>query len=319
MRRKKAEKQPDDQVTLQLRAAARKKRPWTWRGILIAAAVILVPIGLFVWTIWPTPEPPALSVMAFDVLALPKEKVKLRAVLEPSTPQTRRVDLKDYELSFETGNLAKTTSLGQVKTDANGGASLSWQPPAGAAVTRLTVRYPGDKTRRASASGGRIFTLEADSALLVVEVAALSPESVENWRKKKVLDIAATAGAGPALTAARLQKYQVVYLASDADSGELYGKMRGWVERQWGAADAFPPGPVLAPAPGSTIAEMIAALKTRFRGPLAVVAGRGETADALREAGVRIFRLGGNAVAPPIIRLASWAALPQQLEAGPPA
>src|SRR5262249_33780724 len=278
-------------------------------------AVILVPVGLFVWTIWPTPEPPALSVMAFDALALPKEEVKLRAVLEPTTPQKRRVDLKDYELSFETGNLAKTTALGQVKTDANGEVSLSWQPPGGAAVTRFTVRYPGDKTGGASAAGGRIFTFEQDSALLVVEVAALSPESVENWRKKKVLDIAATAGAGAALTAARLQKYQVVYLSTDADSGELYGKMRGWVERQWGAADAFPPGPVLAPMPGSTLAEMIAALKTRFRGPLAVVAGRGETADALRDAGARIFRLGGDAAAAPAVRLPSWAELPKQLEA----
>jgi hypothetical protein len=74
---------------------------------------------------------------------------------------------------------------------------------------------------------------------------------------------------------------------------------------------------VRAPAQGSTIAEMIAALKTRFRGSLAVVAGGGETADALRDAGVRVFRVGGDAVAPPVVRLPSWAELPKQLEAGP--
>ena len=267
MLRKKPQKKLDDELTLRLRAAVRKRRPWTWRAILITLAVILVPIGVLVWTLRPRPAPPAVTVTAFDQVALPKEQVTLRARLETTEAQTNKPDLGGFELLFETGDLAKTAALGKATTNESGEASLTWQPPAGAGLALLTVRYPGDKTRPASVSQGKIFTFDPGAALLVVDIAALAPATLDKWRSENVLRIAAQAGAGTALKAAHDRQYQVVYLATAADSARLYAKMRGWIDNQWAGAEPFPAGPVLATLGGTTV-QTVRELKTRFGGPL---------------------------------------------------
>jgi hypothetical protein len=305
MLRKKPEKKPDDDLTLRLRAAVRKKRPWSWKAVLIVLAVILVPVGILIWTLRPRPEPPAVTVTAFDQIALPKEQVTLRARLEPTDSQTGKIDLAGYELFFEKSDLAKTTALGKAATDDGGEASLAWQSPAGAGLVLFAVRYPGDKARRASASQGKIFTLDRGAALLVVDIAALSPATLEKWRSENVLRIGAQAGAGTALKAAHDRKYQIVYLATAADGPRLYAKMRGWVENQWAGTEPFPAGPVLGTMANSA-ADVLRELKTRFGGPLLVVAGSSQAAKSLRDAGGRLLVIGPDAVEPPAIRLDSW-------------
>src|SRR5207247_1014481 len=140
------------------------------------------------------------------------------------------------------------------------------------------------------------------AALLVVHIAALAPATLDKWRSENVLRIAAQAGAGTALKAAHDRQYQIVYLATAADSARLYAKMRGWIDNQWAGAEPFPAGPVLATLGGTTV-QTVRELKTRFGGPLVVVAGNSESAKALRDVGGRLIVIGGDAVEPPAVRV----------------
>jgi len=312
MLRKKPEKQADDELTLRLRAAARHKRPWSWSSFLVLIAILLVPVGVIVWTLLPRSEPPQITVTAFDQIALPNAQLTLRARIEALEGTSTKPDLDGYELLFDAGDQAKTVAVGKATTDAAGEATLAWQPPAGATLAVFTAQYPGDKRRGRSASQGKIHIVDPGAAVLIVDMAALTNATPAQWRSENVLKIRAAAGAGAALKAAQDRNYRIVYLAASADSGPLYAKMRGWIESQWAAAERLPPGPVLAALGQSTPGDVVADLKTRIGGPLVAVAGNAQTVRALPRFGARLFILGGDAGAD-ATSIESWRELDGQL------
>src|SRR5947209_3679624 len=149
MRQKKQPAKPDDELTAQLRMAARKKRPWTLQGILLALAFILVPAGLFIWFIYPRPDPPALQVTAFDELVAPGEKANVRAQLLPVANAAQGIRLQGRQLLFEEAaplpkpgqEIPRTKAL----TESNGLAQASLELDGKSPFVSFVVRYVSEK------------------------------------------------------------------------------------------------------------------------------------------------------------------------------
>jgi len=306
---------PDDELTMRLRAAARKKRPWTWLGLVITFVIVAVPLGLFAWWVWPRPVPPPLIVLTFDALGLPGEELVLRARLEPKEEDAAGAILEGWDIVFEEvpprpggpARSEKTTS------DANGEATVSWSFRGKEPVADYIVRYLGDRKRKGGEDRGRVYLRAVDTALVLVDVdSALATASEDQWRKKKIGEIAPLAGAGDALRAARDKGSQVVYLALTPERAWLYRKMRSWVESKVAGQDAFPAGPVLGRSSYDQDAaaarhSLLGAIKTSFRGPLRVVTSADEMVAAAQAQGIKTILLGKEAVPAGVTAAKSWA------------
>jgi len=287
MLHKKKPSKPDDELTARLRAAARKRRPWSTAGIGVLLALLLLPVGLLVWWIYPRPELPPLEIVAFDQLGLPGTEVTLRARLEPIQMPDEPLNLSGFTLTFEDELLplqpARERRQIKVTSDRNGAAGAAWSP-ADKAVSPYVVRQIGDRLRPGKFDRGQVFSWPAATALLLVDVQdTLAQVDADAWRKRNVLDIAAVAGAGKALQEARKQKYEIVYLATDADSALVYRKVRGWVANQKAARESFPAGPVLGrPSFDQEAAQareaVLRSLHEQFAGPMVAVVGTSEAA-----------------------------------------
>src|SRR5437899_1416660 len=135
MLKKPEPKPPDDEVTQKLRTAARKRRPVTWKGLLLLLALLAVPAGLLVWWIYPKPEPPRLDVVAFDQLGLARQEVLLCAHLEPLDVNPAEVNLAGFAVFFEENRPPKPgpAQADWLKTTSNrdGFAAVSWTFPKG--------------------------------------------------------------------------------------------------------------------------------------------------------------------------------------------
>lgn len=339
MLRKNPPPKADDELTQRLRTALRQKRAWSIKGLALTL-IILASLGaLLIWWFYPQPEPPPIVLAALDGLAMPNQPVVLRARLQATAPDERKVDLSGYELSFETGILADITALGKATTGADGEASLTWQPPNAEAFRLFTVRYPGDKYRRPSASQARLFAVEPNSPCLLVDVAALSVADVDTWRKRSVFEIARAAGAGPGLNAAAAKGYRILYAAAAADTVALYIKMRGWIDRETAIAAPAPgfdpkagkPPPDAAPLPSGPVLARPAAdfgkdtaaawqglvkdLQRQWKGRVSCVVANAQAASALEGSGATTIVIGPQHVGPPALHVESWIDFEKKLPA----
>jgi len=316
-------KKPEDEITQKLRAAARKRRPMTWQGLLVLLTLILVPAGLLTWLVLHRrPDPPRLDVVAFDQLGLAGQEVKLGAFLEPLDIEPAKVDLSGYQVFFEQNVLPGAAKAGNTKeTDSlrEGMASVSWSFPEGG-KNAFVVRIPGDKQRRGAMDRGQVFLWPKDTPLLLVDVqSTLSSAKADDWKKKNPLEIKPVAEAAKALQTARQKKFQVVYLALAADRPLAYRKVRGWVENQVHGKNPFPAGPVLGRtsyvADGESAAhlEILRGLKESFSGPLAAVVGEREAAAVCRGIGVETILFGVDDAPVDVLRVKSWSEVPARL------
>ena len=322
MLRKEQPRQPDDELTLKLRAAARKRRPLTIRGVLMALMFLLVPAGLFVWWVYPRPEPGRLEIVAFDQLALPEAQVTLRASLATVEPQVPQVRLDGYPVFFEDAAPQAGKEKQSVKAiSQDGAAAAAWRLPPDQPVVEFLARYPGDKRRRPASDGAHIFMRPVATPLLVVDVRhTLTTVGDAGWRKMNILDIPAVAEAGKALEEAQKKmKHQVVYLATHAEDPLAYRKARGWVEDRISSQDPFPAGPVLtrgsfSQEESAARQEILRHLKERFSGPITAVVGQGEAAAVSLAVGVHTILIGDGEAPAEVIRLATWAEVANHLE-----
>jgi hypothetical protein len=319
---RKNESRASDELSERLRASLRQKRSWSVRGLVVTLVIVAALVAGLVWLFYPRPDPPPIVLAAMDALTVPGESPRLRARIEPVPPATPNVDLSGYELSFETGVLADTSALGKAKTGADGEAALTWQRAKDERLRLFTVRYPGDKQRRPSASQARIFLLDPKSPCVIVDIAALAPVRLETWRTRNVFEVRPASGAGPSLMAAEKKGYSIVYAASAADSVPLYTKMRGWLEMQAAAAEPLPAGPVLGrraadfagTAPAALLGMINEQIKGRLQGPVTAIVGTADVAAVLRETGMKTFVIGADPVEPPALPIDSWDDLERHLK-----
>jgi hypothetical protein len=293
----------------------------TWTGILVLLAMVLVPAGLFVWWVYPRPEPPRLDLVAFDQLGPVGQEIELRACLDPIGADAAQVNLADLPMFFEANLLPGKTVTGIKETTSlrGGWGMVSWSFPKGEKYS-FTVRWPGDNRRRGALDRGQVFLLPEKTALLVVDVqGTLSSAGAGDWQKKNPLEIRPVPEAAKALQMIRKKKFQIVYLALTADRPLAYRKVRGWVENQVNGKDPFPPGPVLGrkayEADGESAArqEILRGLKESFRGHVVAVVGQGDVAAECRGVGVDTILIGRDAAPEDVRRVKSWAEVPGKL------
>src|SRR5260370_39695636 len=218
MLKKPEPKKPEDEVTQKLRAGARKRRPLAWKGVLLVVALLLVPAGLWLWWIYPKPEPPRLDVAAFDQLGLAGQDIDLRAHLEPLDVDPGTVNLAGFSLFFEENLVpGKSGKVRETTSERGGLAAVSGRFPDGQQKNSFVVRLPGDKHRRWAIDRAQVFLFPKETPLLLVDVPILSSASAGDWQTKNPLDIKPLAEAAKALQIARKKKFQAVYLALAAE------------------------------------------------------------------------------------------------------
>jgi hypothetical protein len=319
-------KPPDDEVTQRLRAAARKRRPLTWKGLLLLLGLLLIPAGLIVWWVYPKPDPPRLDVVAFDQVGWVGGKVELRAFLEPLDLEPNTVNLGGYPLFFEEKLLPgklKAERIEETTSERDGAAAVFWGLPETGKMT-FEVRLPGDKKRRGAMDRGQAYLWMPNTNLLVVDVeSTLSMAISADWQKKNPLEIKPASGAAKGLNAYlkllnRKKEFQVVYLALAADRPRAYRKVRGWVENQINSKEPFPAGPVLGRKHYTSDGESAARqeiLTTVLKGADLVVAvvGNGEAAAVCRGLGVTTILIGEDRAPEDVVRVKSWREIPEKL------
>ncbi len=320
MLKKPEPKKPEDEVTQKLRAGARKRRPLTWKGLLLLVALLLVPAGLWLWWIYPKPEPPRLDVAAFDQLGLAGQDIDLRAHLEPLDVDPGTVNLAGFSLFFEENLVpGKSGKVRETTSERGGLAAVSCRFPDGQQKNSFVVRLPGDKQRRGAIDRAQVFLLPKETPLLLVDVPILSSASAGDWQTKNPLDIKPLAEAAKALQIARKKKFQVVYLALAAERPLAYRKMRGWVENLVNGKNPFPAGPVLGRkaydgADGeSARQELLRSMKETFPGALIALVGQGEAAAVCRGIGVDTILIGAADAPKDVVRVKTWAEAPEKL------
>lgn len=312
MPRKEEPRPPDDELTRQLRASIRRRRPWTIPSILVTLFILLVPIALLLWWSYPTPEPPHLEIVALDQLAIPEAPVTLLARLDPFPPPEEPLNLAGYRVFFEERQKRTETS-----TDRSGEARL--QDTFAEPKTEYLVLFPGDKKRRSVRDRAHVFLHRPETPLLLVDVLhCLSPESAQGWQAKNILDIAPRPEASKALQSLK-KKFQIIYVATQPDSALAYRRARGWVENRVLAKDAFPEGPVLGRSSylqpdGAARQEILRSLKERGTNQMTAVVGDAESAAVCRALAVETILLGEGEVPAEVTRVTSWPEITQKLQ-----
>ncbi len=297
MLHKKTPKPPDDEVTRLLRVAARKKRPWTWPGILITLLVVAVPLGLFVLVVYPRPDPPPVKVLAFDAIGLTGEKISLRARLEPMQLPAANPDLAGLDLHFEIGPFGQAKALGRAASDHTGVGQVIWSPDQ--PQSSFTVRFAGDRKRSGSIAQGRVFCWPAESAVFLVDVTALVAADVaaykETLQKKPILEIAPVSISADILPWAEMLEYRVVYVVSHAESGPSYSLVRRWLEHQFRLL--FPFGPIVeVDGPSPALAHLVQEMRAKFKGPVFCGVANPQAAEELQKTGATVLLLAQEAV-----------------------
>ncbi len=304
-----------DAILLLAKAALADRRRRSPATILVTLALLLIFLTALAWWFWPRPELPPILLAAYDQVALPEEPVPLVACVEPRDSDRGDVSLAGCDLYFQ--EVKSSQLLGKVVTQSDGSATLEKGFPASDLPAEIMVRYPGQQARRRGlADKARVFIWPTDSPLLLVDADHALAELAEDklWTANN-LDIRPRPGAAATLRKLRA-KYHIIYLAAAADRPSRYGKLRAWLERGAPAQEQFPDGPVIAPlsrAPDSdpaTFERTISAeFKGRFRGPIAAITNRTQSAQLFHESGMQTFQLGEAAEVEGIVVLKTWSDL----------
>ena len=292
--------QPDPLLLLARPSAAKRRRPFL--PALILLLLLAGGAGFVVWYFWPRGEYPAVALAVFDQVARPDERVTITARLEPVVPFQGDAHLGGAAVFVQD---SASQQFHQVAANVQGFAGLELAFPAGAEVIDLVGRHPGTPGKRHAAHAtGRVFVWPADVALLIVDADGTLADADEEalWTANNV-DLRPVAAAGATLQAAA-QKRRIVYLSAGADWPTRYNKLRAWLlGRTLAPGEAFPAGPVLAPAavPEDArerfVADALADLRRRFPGAAAGVTKDPRLARLLLEAGCETFVLGEGAEA----------------------
>jgi hypothetical protein len=296
----KARKAAREEMATQLRASVRRQRPWTLLTCPLLLVLLAAPVALLAWWLWPRGEPPALVVTAFDQVGEPGTKVVIRARLETLDTARTDFDLSRRDVVFEEIRLDLPKGRGALGTasQAGGLAAVDWTVPEKVPQAAFTVRLLTPEGRSQASDRARLFGWPRATKVLLVDVAALVPAGAKVREKEPALGLALQPEASAALRSAKSAQFAVAYLATEPAGALTYRKVRDWVERSAPGPQGIPDGPVLGRlSVGGDIGatdwakEVMAHLK-RFDGPLVVLAGQPQTAEAYRAAGARVLLVG---------------------------
>jgi hypothetical protein len=296
-----AERKPiPEEMVARLRAGARKRRPWTAATWVILFILLAVPAGLLAWIFWPRSPPVPLVLTAYDQVGERGQAVVCRARLETRDPARADVDLAGREVTFEQIAFAlprEQKAKLKVATQAGGLAEAEWVVPEKLPQIEFTARHVEADQRDETSDKGRLFGWPRATKVLLVDVTALARAGDQLWQQT-VRDQPLHAGAATALRAAQSAKFAVAYLATEPQRAVRYHQVRNWIERSAVGPKGIPDGPVLGrlsvggSGSAADLAKAVVEHLKRFDGPLVVLAGQEQTAEAYRAAGARVLRLG---------------------------
>lgn len=302
-------KEPDDELTRQLRAAVRKKRRLiTLPGLLLLMVLFGLPTSFFLWWFWPSPPPPRLGVIAFDQLALPDETVPLTAELWPEGGNWNRTSPRGWDLDFHPPGGPK----GKTKSAANGLGVVPITTPGQEGIIRLEVRLAATRNQRGAVDEAKIYSLPAETSLLIVDVHdTLTSADKDDWRKKNLVDIPPVLDAVATLSQV---KSRVVYLATIPESPLERRKVRSWVADHLGTQKpGLPPGPVLSLSRSgekkdgeAARKEILGELAGRFKGPITAILGSVDAANLAKSLGMRAIYFGIGTAPQGVASARSW-------------
>jgi hypothetical protein len=313
------ESKKKDALVLLAKAALADRRRRFPLSLVVTLLLLLLGLGGLAWWIMHRPGLPALTLAAFDQVALPDQTVRLAGRVEPIEAASPDVNLAGCDLYFQ----GKTgEALGKIATGPDGMAGVERSFPAADQPMEFLVRYPGEENRRrGSQATGRVFVWPPNTALLVVDAdhALATVAEPKLWTTNN-LDLRPQAGAAAALRSGR-GKYRIVYLTAAADRPMRYNKLRAWLERGAPVQEQFPDGPVLSRAGRQAAAEPVAfqrailsSLKERYQGTVVAVAGRAEEGRLFHELGLKTYLVGDVPDAPEgVVVVKTWAELGKRL------
>jgi hypothetical protein len=297
-----ARKAAKEEMATRLRASVRRQRPWTFVTCPLLVVLLAAPVVLLAWWLWPKGEPPVLAVTAFDQVGESGAKVVCRARLETLEPARADFDLGGHELVFDESR-PEGRGAQKVTTQAGGVAGVDRTVPQGVPQSAFPVGYLTPERRSEARDQARLFGWPRATKVLLVDVAALVPAGAKIWEKETDLGLALQPGAAAALQSAKAAKFAVAYLATEPARALTYQQVRNWVGREVGQRSApgrlgIPDGPVLGrlsvggePSAADWPKAVVAHFK-RFDGPLVVLTGDPQTAEAYLAAGARALVVG---------------------------
>jgi hypothetical protein len=246
-----AKKANAEQMAQRLRAAVRQSRPRFVAWLILALALLAIPLGLWLWWVWPRSQPPRLAVIAFDQLVEPVSgRTEAIAQLVSADTGVEPARLDGFEVFFhertaaQLPNAAARSSRGVSDADGRATAPLETSIPDG--VVSVIVRHAIPRPRHSTEDSARAFFKPKGARICVVDLDALTAEANPKWSSVPVAQIKVRDGAATALKQITKKGFQVVYAALELERPEAYRAARGWVQYQ--ASNVKPPlpiGPVL--------------------------------------------------------------------------
>jgi hypothetical protein len=296
-----------DPETMLALAKARQKQDRRAVSYLIAAAIMVLGLGIVWWFLWPE-DSIRFNLAAYDAVGSPGEELELDAQLEPvGTAPAKR---EKHELRFQ----VKETQTDESSASEPGvGTGIRWKAPKGKSqVVEFMVRHQyHDNAKNVVRDQGRAFIWPTDTKLLVVDVDHALTEGVEGLAGNTAPKL--RSGASAALRDLST-RYRVVYLSAGASEPSRYKRLRSWL------AQLVPAGPLLGsseplgPSDSDKFTiNQIEQLKKRFTAPALGVFGRAAEAQAAVDAGWKAIVIGDAKDLPAgTTAIASWAEFPKQ-------
>ena len=307
-----------------LQEKLRHERPQWVRWLPLVAAIVVGAMGLLAWVLYPAPDPPPLTVTAFDALTVTGEPAAIRANLDPEKDDVKvgsRAGLPAIFWADPAGAAAENTLRHKAVTDEHGQARVMLDPGAVSVLPYQVRQTSSNKKQKSPEDRAHVHALAKDSPLLLVDAEeTLADLDVKLWTKTNPLNIGVRPGAAEALRTARDQhKFAVAYLAVVNTPAKEYRRVRGWIALQAVQPTGVPDGPVLGRLryDASSVSEarqaLLDELRQRFTGPLVAVVRTSEAAEQCLAVGIRAIAMGGGDFPDQVKRIKGWDELPKAL------
>jgi hypothetical protein len=298
---------PDaDKLARQLQDSLAKRRPTTWKPVLVVIGLCTLVLVLFAWWLKPRPSLPLLPLVAMDTVytldETPQARIQLYVAADDADVAHR---LRGQDVLFQGQGLefvheGRKSSMVRVKSDGKGQAIAELPKSPEPAVMDFQARHIDDSRglKGAAPDSGQVFVWPKDARLLIVDF--------DETLTAKELDVKAAA----TLKKAAEADWRIVYLSLAGAQADQFQQARDWLREQ----AEMPPGPVLGrsqyPSEESAAqarGELLRSLNVRFSGSKNVVVKTAEAAALCKELGLRTIVVG-DAITP------SWAEVFDQLK-----
>lgn len=283
-----------------LQASLAKRRPKTWKPVLVAVAIASIFLVAVWWWLRAPRRGEPLHVVALDSLVSQGETPMARALLFPSPDDATSPRLRGRRLDFFEQLVVEPRTV-VTTSDANGYAEVEW-PTGETQVSEFFVRHLDEDRRLGSLPmRGLIWVLPKKSPLLIVDA---DETLIDDDVNEEAID---------ALMKSNAAGWRIVYLTVAGATAADYRRARSWLEGE----PKLTQGPILGrikfaaeESSESARRDVLTSLKTRFEGQMIALVKNAEAMATCKEAGIRAIPIGDAMDG----RSVKWADVPAHLK-----